>query len=110
MYNWDTEGIGDNGMSMNIIEMRAEIKEKVDNCINAWTLKSILEELKRYEAKRENERNKPYSIKDASQLLEVSTDDVMELIDNGTLKADKDNNIAADDFRKYMNEYFGYEA
>ena len=93
-----------------IEKLHNEIIENLEGCYNLVALKMVNEILKSCKEKRENERNKPYSIKDASQLLEVSTDEVMELIDNGTLKADKDNCIAADDFRKYMNEYFGYEA
>lgn len=92
-----------------IEKLHNEIIENLEGCYNLVALKMVNEILKSCKEKRENERNKPYSIKDASQLLEVSTDKVMELIDNGTLKADKDNCIAADDFRKYMNEYFGYE-
>ena len=92
-----------------IKKLHNEIIENLEGCYNLVALKRVNEILKGRKERRENERIKPYSIEDASQLLEVSTDDVMELIDNGTLKADKDNNIAADDFRKYMNEYFGYE-
>ena len=92
-----------------IEKLHNEIIENLEGCYNLVVLKRVNEILKGRKERRENERNKPYSIEDASQLLEVSTDEAMELIDNGTLKADKDNNIAADDFRKYMNEYFGYE-
>ena len=92
-----------------IEKLHNEIIENLEGCYNLVALKMVNEILKGCKERRENERIKPYSIEDASQLLEVSTDEVMELIDNGTLKADKDNCIAADDFRKYMNEYFGYE-
>ena len=93
-----------------IEKLHNEIIENLGTCYSVPMLKMINRMLKDYNIEREKTINKPYTVKEVAEELELSTDDVMELIDNGTLKADKDNNIAADDFRKYMNEYFGYEA
>ena len=93
-----------------IEKLHNEIIENLGTCYSVPMLKMINRMLKDYNIEREKTINKPYTVKEVAEELELSTDDVMELIDNGTLKADKDNCIAADEFRTYRDKHFGYEA
>ena len=93
-----------------IKKLHNEIIENLGTCYNVPMLKMINRMLKDYNIEREKTINKPYTVKEAAEELELSTDEVMKLINNGTLKADKNNCIAADEFRSYRDKYFGYEA